>query len=84
MNRTLNSRVGQKMIETGIQATGGIGRRISTIGNIVSNDVRFIAIIRPRGTPIYLRQQEAHGDATHTEHPAFPIEIAIRAIALMP
>ena len=51
MKMTLSSRVGQNTIEIGIQATGGIGRRISTIGNIVSNEMRCIAIIRPSGMP---------------------------------
>jgi len=32
---TLSSRVGQKMIATGIQATGGMGRSISMIGKLV-------------------------------------------------
>ena len=51
MNKMLCSRVGQNMMATGIQATGGIGRRISTIGNMVPKEKRFIAIRSPSGMP---------------------------------
>ena len=47
-----SSAVGQNRIEIGIQATGGIGRRISTIGNAVSKDARCIAMKSPIGTPM--------------------------------
>src|SRR4029078_3074477 len=52
MKTTLSSRVGQKMMATGIYATGGIGRSISTTGKIVSSAVRFIAKAQPSGTPV--------------------------------
>src|SRR5215831_9844507 len=48
----LSSVVGQKMIEVGTQASGGIGRRISSGGNQRYRSVRFIAISNPTGTPI--------------------------------
>jgi hypothetical protein len=38
------------MIATGIQATGGMGLNISTIGKIILKEVRCIAINKPSGT----------------------------------
>ena len=51
MNITLSSRVGQNRIEIGIHATGGIGRRISTTGKVVSNEALCNASSNPIGTP---------------------------------
>src|SRR3569832_84690 len=47
-----NSWLGQKMIDAGTQANGGIGRNISKEGNTRPLNVLFTAMIRPRGIPI--------------------------------
>ena len=48
----LSSVVGQKMIDVGTQASGGIGRRISRGGNQKYRNVRLIAIKSPTGIPM--------------------------------
>ena len=48
----LSSVVGQKMIDVGTQASGGIGRRISRGGNQRYRNVRLIAIKSPTGIPM--------------------------------
>ena len=52
MKMVLISRVGQKMMAIGIQATGGTGRRISVIGNTVLKAKRLAAISSPSGMPM--------------------------------
>src|SRR3569623_383869 len=47
-----NSWLGQKMIDAGTQANGGIGRNISKEGKTRPLNVLFTAMNRPRGIPI--------------------------------
>ena len=47
-----SSCVGQKMIEAGTQASGGIGRSTSKTGKPMPNAVRLTASSRPNGMPI--------------------------------
>ena len=48
---TVCSMVGQKRIDSGIHASGGIGRRSSITGKAVPKKDRLIPIASPRGTP---------------------------------
>ena len=43
--------VGQKRIESGTQASGGIGRKTSSTGKLMSWNARLIPIESPSGTP---------------------------------
>ena len=47
-----SSCVGQKMIDAGTQASGGIGRNISNVGKNVSLKLRLTAISNPSGMPM--------------------------------
>src|SRR6201987_5145347 len=47
-----NSWVGQKMIDAGTQASGGIGRKTSNTGKLMPKKVRLTAMAKPSGMPI--------------------------------
>ena len=47
-----SSVVGQKMIDAGTHANGGIGRRISKGGKNMPRKYLLTAIARPKGMPI--------------------------------
>ena len=52
MNVIADSCVGQKMIEAGTHASGGIGRSTSTTGKPMPCATRLTASARPNGMPI--------------------------------
>ncbi len=52
MKMIASSCVGQKMIDAGTQASGGIGRSTSNTGKPMPCATRLTASIRPNGMPI--------------------------------
>ena len=53
-NVIANSCVGQKMIDAGTQASGGIGRSTSNTGKPMPYEVRLTASSRPNGMPMII------------------------------
>ena len=47
-----NSCVGQKIMDAGTQASGGIGRKTSNTGKLMPKKVRLTAMAKPSGIPI--------------------------------